>query len=219
MFGVANSTCDDSSRVGCDRRAAVGKMSFQARRTRNTWIMKKSAVIHQKAHMPPQWHGAWWATVGIALPPLPRGGAVPGHAGGLRADRWLALSSEGSLNWSLRRYVPDSSLRVWLRRRVSGIGDATAPGGQGGSPHAPGWPTRAAGYVRPLSFRERANGVSPTSGRAPGYRASRNRQMEHLVQAVVGLRGGVRRDSAITPRERANPEDLLSTTLRNKTYV
>ena len=29
MFGVANSTCDDSSRVDCDRQAAVGKMSFQ----------------------------------------------------------------------------------------------------------------------------------------------------------------------------------------------
>ena len=31
MFGVANSTCDDSSRVDCDRHAAVGKMSFQGK--------------------------------------------------------------------------------------------------------------------------------------------------------------------------------------------
>jgi hypothetical protein len=219
MFGVANSTCDDSSRVDCDRRAAVGKMSFQARRTRNTWIMKKSAVIHQKAHMPPKWHGAWRATVGIALPHLRHGGALPERAGGPQTDRWLPLSSEGALNWTLRRYVPDSSLRVWLIRRVGGIGDATAPGGRGSPSRAPRWPAGAARYVRPLSFRERPNGVSRTSGRAPGYRASRNRQMEHLVQAVVSLRGGVRRDSAITPRERADREDLLLTTLSNNVYV
>jgi len=29
VFGVTNSTCDDSSRLHCDRNAAVGKMSFQ----------------------------------------------------------------------------------------------------------------------------------------------------------------------------------------------
>ena len=219
MFGVANSTCGDSSRVDCDRRGVVGKMSFQARRTRNTWIMKKSAVIHQKAHMPPQWHGAWWAAVGVALPRPRHGGAVPERAGGPQADRWRPLSSEGSLNWTLRRYVPDSSLRVWLMRRVSGIGGATAPGGRGGPSRAPRWPAGAAGCIRPVLIRERPNGVSRTSGRAPGYRASKNRQMEHLVQAMVSLRGGVRRDSAITPRERADPEDLVLTTLSNKAYV
>ena len=230
MFGVANSTCGDSSRVDCDRRAAVGKMSFQARRTGTPWIMKKSAVIHQKAHMAPQWHGGWWASVGFALPRPRHGGAVLERAGrlpadrwrpwagGLRADRWRPLSSEGALNWTLRRYVPDSSLRVWLMRRVSGIGGATAPGGRGGPSCAPRWPD-ATGYVRPLSFRERPNGVSRTSRRAPGYRASENRQMEHLVQAVMSLRGGVRRDSTITPRERADRKDLLLTTLRSKAYV
>ena len=31
VFGAANSTCDDSSRVDCDRHAAVGKMSFQGK--------------------------------------------------------------------------------------------------------------------------------------------------------------------------------------------
>jgi len=194
-------------------------MSFQARRTRNTWIMKKSAVIHQKAHMPPQWHGAWRATVDVALPHPRHSGAVPERSGGPRADRWRPLSSEGVLNWTLRRYVPDSSLRVWLMRRVSGIGGATAPGGRGGPSRAPRWPAGAAGCIRPVLIRERPNGVSRTSGRAPGYRASKNRQMEHLVQAMVSLRGGVRRDSAITPRERADPEDLVLTTLSNKAYV
>ena len=28
VFGVTNSTCDDSLRLHCDRKAAVGKMSF-----------------------------------------------------------------------------------------------------------------------------------------------------------------------------------------------
>ena len=29
MFGVTNPTCDDSSKLPCDRNAAVGKMSFR----------------------------------------------------------------------------------------------------------------------------------------------------------------------------------------------
>ena len=29
VFGATNSTCDDSSRLDCDRNAAVGKMSSQ----------------------------------------------------------------------------------------------------------------------------------------------------------------------------------------------
>jgi hypothetical protein len=29
VFGVTNSTCDDSSQLHCDRNAALGKMSFE----------------------------------------------------------------------------------------------------------------------------------------------------------------------------------------------
>jgi len=181
--------------------------------------MKKTAVIHQKTQMPPQWRGTWWATAGIPLPSLQRGGTVPERAAGLRADRRLFLSPQGPLNWSLRRYVPASSLRVWLRRRARGIGDATAPGGRGGPFRALGWPAEAAGYIRPRLVRERADGVSRAGGRALGYRASRNRQMEHSVKAAVSLRGGVRRGSAITPRECADVEDLVLTTLSSKTSV
>jgi hypothetical protein len=181
--------------------------------------MKKTAVIHQKTHMPPQWPGTWWATAGIPLPSLRCGGTVPERAAGLRADRWLFSSPQGPLNWSLRRYVRASSLRVWLRRRARGIGDATAPGGRGGPFCALGWLAEAAGYIRPPLVRERADGVSRVGGRALGYRASRNRQMEHSVKAAVSLRGGVRRGSAITPRECADVEDLVLATLSSKASV
>lgn len=181
--------------------------------------MKKSVVIHQKTHMPPPWRGTWWATSGIPVPSLPHGGTVPERAGGLQAERWLPSPRVRSLNCSLRRYVPTSSLRVWLTRRGSGTGDATAPGGRDRPSRVPGRPAGAAGCVRPPSLRERSNGVSRPEKHTLGYRASRNRQMEHLVQAVVSLRGGVRRGSAITRRERADLRDLLSTTLSNNTYL
>ena len=181
--------------------------------------MQKSAAIHQKTHMPRQWRGTWWATAGIPLPSLQRGGTVPEWAAGPRANRRLPLSPQGPLDWSLRRYARASSLRVWLRRRARGIGDATAPGGRGGPYRAIGWPAEAAGYVRPPPIREWADGVSRARGRTLEYRASRNRQTEHLVQAAVSLRGGVRRGSAITRRECAVAEDLVLATLSSKACV
>ena len=181
--------------------------------------MKKAAAIHQKTHMPPQWRGTWWATSGIPLPGLPCGGAGLEWAAGSGADRRFTVSPQGSLNWSLRRYVRASSLRVWLRRRARAIGDATARGGRGGPFRALGWPAEAAGCSCPPLTRERADGVSRAGARVLGYRASRNRQMEHLVKAGVSLRGGVRRGSAITLRECAGAEDLVSATLSSKTGV
>ena len=181
--------------------------------------MKKSVAIHQKTHMPPLWRGTWWATPGIPVPCLPHGGTVPERAGGLRAERWLPPPRVRSLNCSLRRYVPTSSLRVWLTRRGSGTSEATAPVDRDGPSRTPGRPAGAAGCVHPPLFRERSNGVSRPERHTLGYRASRNRQMEHLVQAVVSLRGGVRRGSAITWRERADLRDLLSTTLSNNAYL
>ena len=181
--------------------------------------MKTSVAIHHKTHMSPQRRGTWRATDGIPLPSLPRGGAVPERAGGLRVGRRLSLSWAESLNCSLRRYVPTSSLRVWLSRRVSSTGDATVPGGRRGPSHVPRLPAGAAGDIQMSSFRVRPNGVSRPEWRALRYRASRNRQMEHLVQAAVSLRGGVRRDSAITSRESADLRDLPTTTFSDNVYV
>ena len=183
--------------------------------------MKTSVAIHHKTHMTPQRHGTWRATYGILVPSLPHGSAGPARAGGPgpRPGRWLPLSRVESLNCSLRRYVPTSALRVWLSRRVSSTGDATVPGGRCGPFHVPPLSAGAAGDIHVPSFRVRPNGVSRPEWRALGYRASRNRQMEHLVHAVVGLRGGVRRGSAITPRECAELRDLLATTLSNNVYV
>ena len=181
--------------------------------------MKKLEAIHQKAHMPPRWRGTWRATSGIPVLSLPCGGTVPERAGGLRAERWRPRPRPGALNCSLRRHVPTSSLRVWLTRRGSGTSDAAAPGGRCRHSRPPGRPAGTAGRGRPPSFRKRPNGVSRPEWRALRYRASRNRQMEHLVQAAVSLRGGVRRDSAITSRESADLRDLPTTTFSDNVYV
>jgi len=218
MFGATNSTCSDSSRVHCDRNAAVGKIPFQARRTRNTWIMKKSAVIHQKAHMGPRWRGTWPSSAGIQPSCLRRGGTVQEGACGPSAGPRPHLL-QGPLNWSLRRYVRPSTLSVWLRRRASETGHATAPRGRCGRSRAFERPAGTAGHIRLRPPRERSGGVSLTRRRALRYRASGNRQMEHSVKAVVSLRGGVRRRSAITVRERAYAGTAVLTTLGNKTSV
>jgi hypothetical protein len=77
----------------------------QARDGRGTSSMKtKSAFTTHKPHMSHE------------VPPVAAstGDANPGAPGGLRAP-----GAGPTLGWSLRRYVPGSSLRVWLNRRTA----------------------------------------------------------------------------------------------------
>ena len=167
--------------------------------------MNKPAVNHRRAHKAPQRRdGARRPHVGVPLPaPFGR----------------LLLPPRWSLNWSLRRYVRAWSLRVWLRRQASQAAGASGPANRDGPLRAPGRRAGTAGEARSLASGERANGVSRTFRRALRYRIHRNRQMEHLTQVAVSLRGGVRRGLAITPRERTDGGDLLLTTLSNKACV
>jgi hypothetical protein len=189
--------------------------------------MRKPAVNYGKAYKSPQWRpGPRPPRAGVPLPgfryrPELRYGTAAGGTGGAgpgeRRPRGRdSLFPGKSLNWTLRRYVPASSLRVWLRRQVPGAGGAPVPAGRGAPLRvASGQAGTASGGHSPAPG-ERLHGVSLSRDRVLRYRIHRNRQMEHLTQAAASLRGGVRRGAAITPRERAPAPDLVLTTISNK---
>jgi hypothetical protein len=185
--------------------------------------MKKPAVNHHKAHKSHEWRtGAWWSRATIPLPGSRRGVAV-GHGRGAHGKRRLRggvpLSLRGSLNWSLRRYVRASSLRVWLMRHAPEASAASVPTGRCGLLRAVGLRAGMAGGAGSPASVKRANGVSRPSGHALRYRTHRNRQMEHLTQLAGSLRGGVRRSTAITPRECAGVADLVLATFSSRVCV
>ena len=176
-------------------------------------------VNHHKTDKSPPWHGACGA--GAEAPVTSPGRSAAG-ARGPRATRprhRIPRSRAGSLNWSLRRYVLASSLRVWLRRRPGGEGRPDTPAGRGGRLGARARRPGTVGGTRSPLLRERGSGGSRASGSVLGYRASRNRQMEHLAQPAVSLRGGVRRGSAIAARESVDAGGLILTTLSSDSCV
>ena len=185
--------------------------------------MRKPVVNYDKAHKSPQWlPSARAPRAGVPLPGFRyrpeschdsaasgAGGAGPGER---RPRGRNSLFRGKSLNWTLRRYVRASSLRVWLRRQVPEAGGAPVPAGRRGPLRVASGQAGTASGGRSPAPGERLHGVSPGRDRVLRYGIHRNRQMEHLTQAVAGLRGGVRRGAAITPRERATAPDLLLTT-------
>jgi hypothetical protein len=188
--------------------------------------MNKATLNHHKAHKPLQWRtGAWSPRAGATLPGFrhrPAAGGV-GHGGDASAERRSRDRAfpprRESLNWTLRRYVRASSLRVWLRRQAPEAGGAPVPAGRGGLLRAVALRTGTAGKTGSPVPVERVNGGSLSMDHALRYRVHRNRQMEHLTQVAASLRGGVRRGAAITTRERSVAWDLVLTTLSNKTSV
>ena len=188
--------------------------------------MNKVKLNHHKSHMPLQCRaGVRSRRVGAPLPGSREGPAAggAGHGGGRSGEcrsRGRAFpSAREYLNWTLRRYVLASSLRVWLRRQAPGTGGTPVPAGRESLLRAAARRSWRAGGNGSLAPVERVNGVSLSLDRALRYRIHRNRQMEHLTQVAASLRGGVRRGAAITPRERAVVLDLVLTTLSNKTCV
>jgi hypothetical protein len=196
--------------------------------------MKKPVVNRHKTHKSPQSRDCDWPPRAGVRPPELRHGPTRGGAGGpvaaptgrrprcrpeCRSRCRVSTVPRKSLNWTLRRYVRASSLRVWLRRHALEAGRGAV----------------SAGWYGPLrDARRRAGtaaevGLPATSGRPHGvslcrdhglrYRIDRNRQMEHLTQVAGSLRGGVRRGAAITARERSDAPDLVLTTLSNNASV
>jgi hypothetical protein len=187
--------------------------------------MKKPAVNDHKAHKSPQWRtetrapGLGYRPEFCSGTPASDAGAGPARPAGRRARWRVSLLRGKSLNWSLRRYVRASSLRVWLRRHAPEAGGAPVPAGGTGSFRVAGRPAETA-----REARSPAPGGRPWRAAVQGSRAAvpcphGNRQMEHLTQVAVSLRGGVRRGGVITPRERVPAQDLVLTTLSNWTCV
>jgi hypothetical protein len=89
--------------------------------------MKKPAVNHHKAHKSPQWRsGAWSPRPGA---PSPGSRPVPSRS---RPGGRVPVPRSRRLNWTLRRYVRASSLRVWLRRQAPEAGGAPVSAGGDG---------------------------------------------------------------------------------------
>jgi hypothetical protein len=188
--------------------------------------MKKPVANHHKTHKSPEWRtGDWLPGAGVPPPEFRRrpaasaavdGGAAP--AGGRLRCRIRPCRGK-SLNWTLRRYVRASSLRVWLRRHAPETGGATVPAGRNGALRVAVRRTETAGDVRSPAPGAPPCGVSLSRNDLLRYRIHRNRQMEHLTQVAKSLRGGVRRGAAITPRESTGAPDLLLTTLGSRMRV
>jgi hypothetical protein len=188
--------------------------------------MNKAEVNHHKAHKPLQrWASARPWQAGAPRPGFRHGPAAGGachSVGGPAVSRPLGCAFppvRESLNWTLRRYVQALSLRVWLRRQAPGTGGTPVPAGRDSLSRAAARRAGAAGEAGSPAPAGRVSGVSLSLDHALRYRIRRNRQMEHLTQVAVSLRGGVRRGAAITARERAVVWDLVLTTLSSKTNV
>jgi hypothetical protein len=149
--------------------------------------MKKPAVNHHKEHKSPQWRSEARApelryraefSSGTAARDAGPGSAKPA---GRRPRRRVSLLRGKSLNWTLRRYVRASSLRVWLRRHAPEAGGAPVPAGGNGSFRVAGRPAETAREARTpaLGGRLRRVAVQAASAAVPGPRG--NRQMEHLT--------------------------------------
>lgn len=187
--------------------------------------MKKPAVNHHKEHKSPQWRSEARApelryrAEFCSAPPRATRAPAPRSRRGAGARRRVSLLRGKSLNWTLRRYVRASSLRVWLRRHAPEAGGAPVPVGGNGSFRVAGRPAETAREARSPAPGGRLGrvAVQAASAAVPGPRG--NRQMEHLTQVAVGLRGGIRRGAVITPREHATAQDLVLTTLSNRTCV
>jgi hypothetical protein len=188
--------------------------------------MKKPAANHHKPHKSLKWRtGDGPPDAGVPVPefgglPCASGAGNGGAAPGRGRPRWRIPPAPGkSLNWTLRRYVRASSLRVWLRRHAPETGGATVPAGRNGALRVAVRRTATAGDVRAPARGDPPHGVSLSRAHLLRYRIHRNRQMGHLTQVAESVRGGVRRDAAITPRECTGAPDLVLTTLSNKTHV
>jgi hypothetical protein len=200
--------------------------------------MEKTAVNHVKTHKTrqrrpfseppfPGRHAALRWRAGRPRPmPCLRAPAGAGGRGGVPGGRRAVACARRlgkSLNWSLRRYVQASSLRVWLVRRMPGTGSepgspapppsAAAVGGRLSG--AAGWRPAADAGARQVASGGRGSGRR-RDGLALPYRRHRNGQMEHFTQVATGLQGDVRRGAALAARERGGAGDLVLTTFRNQ---
>jgi len=180
--------------------------------------MRKPAVIHHKAHM---------SLCGRPGAPAP----VRGRQRGPRRPRTAAARAGGPATCSIAcpafaavRPAFFAACIVEAAVAEAGGGPATAgagtarPVGREGRPRVGGGRAGTAAAPSRRLRRRGRGGSRPTDNGQP-RRGRQNGQIEHLSQIATGLRKGMRRGAAITPRERADAQDLLLTTLSSEPCV
>lgn len=180
--------------------------------------MGKQVVIHHKAHM--SFCGRSGAAAAARgrqrYPRVPRTAAARAGCPIARPAACLAFAAV--------RPAFFAACIVEAAVAEAGGGPATAGAGTARAAGRDGR-TRAggcrAGTVGAPSrrLRRRGRGGSRPAGHGRRRGGERNGQIEHFSQIATGLRKGVRRGAAITPRERDNVRDLLLTTLGSESCV
>ena len=172
--------------------------------------MRKSAVDHHKTHLslggrPGVPAAACWCQRSPRVP-----GTAAARAGRSAAGLAFAAVRPGFCTACI---VEAAVAEASGGPAAAGTGTALAVGRDGrtrvGGRHAgpPGGTARqCGGGPRPMTYRH-------------PRREWRNGQMEHFSRIAARSRKGVRRGAAITPRECANAQDLLLTTLSNEPCV
>jgi hypothetical protein len=180
--------------------------------------MRKPVVDHHKAHMPLCGRpGALAASCGRRRSP-----GVP-RAAVARAGCPAALAAASPAFATVR---PGFFAACIVEAAVAEAGGGPATAGAGtapavgrdGCPRAGGRRAGAAGEPSRRLRRHGGGGVRPTTHGHPRPE-QQNGQIEHFSEVAAGLRKGVRRGAAITPRERADARDLLLTTLGSEPCV
>jgi hypothetical protein len=180
--------------------------------------MRKSVVDHHKTHMALcERTGAPAAACGRRRSPRVPPTTVT------RAGCPAALAAAGP---AFARVRPGFFAACIVEAAVAETGGGPATAGAGtakaagrdGRPRAGGGRAGTAG--EPFRrLRRRGCGGSRSTDYGHPRRERRNGQIEHFSRVTARLRKGVRRGAAITPRERADAQDLRLTTLGSEPCV
>ena len=176
----------------------------------------------------------WRRAAGLPLPPGARSRHRWRHRSRRRRERCRATRRRparapvAGATFPHPREVPELDFAA-VRPGFVAACIVEAAGARRGRRARPGGPGRFPPHRHPAGRRGARSPLPAPGGRPHGvslsrdhplrYRIHRNRQMEHLTQVAVGLRGGVRRGAAITARERAAARDLGLTTFSDKASV
>ena len=180
--------------------------------------MKKPVVNHLKAHMSlcgrPAGPAAACGCQRLAR--VPRTAAARAGCPAARPAAGVAVAA----------VRPGRTAACIVEAAVAEAGGGPATAGAGTVPAAGRDGRTQAGICRAGTpgepsrrLRRQAVGGSRSTGRGRPRQSQRNGQMEHSSQAMASMRKVVRRGAAITPRERADAQDLLLTTLSNEPCV
>lgn len=174
--------------------------------------MKKTAVIHHKAHASLCGPVAQAAACGRHVSPR-----VPGEAGAGRPASRQARAAGLAFAAVRPAFFAECMVEAEIAE-AGGESAAASAGGRDGRPRG-GCCHRATAGESARKRRRQGSGGSRFARSACQRRHRRNGQIEHFSQVAAMMRGGAVRGGAITPRERADAQDLVLTTLSSESCV